>query len=855
MAKWMGKAAKTARSFILQYVMRTHGVVLWVPLSTFILGSWLSLYLYMDIGKKEEEVNRSSSLQRAQNSINKIDLMISNSLLRIQSYEDYLGSRWINYKKESHFLKNALQYTIFERLSVFQRNQRWKPGMSREHKFIRLLRVEADSTSLPKTSGLYMGSAEVLSAVNEMQETGDYQRALLYTRMETSRLTVILKARSRNNIFFVYTVPLEKLFEKAEIRQGETIRLTDLQSGLQWRMTKEKDKIHARPETETRKLASLSPTYTFLFAEGLPQSGLKVGIDFDLESIDDKVSAAAITGSLTLLLTILVSYLFWVLIAQNKMVSRVVVEKTTDLEKARHEAREALLGKTRFIGNISHEIRTPLNLILGMIDLCEEKDPEKKIQDYLANMRTSGNHLLAMIEDLLDLARSESNEIHVQMKTFNLSQFLDEIARIGGQECAKKGLRMYANFADDLPTLVVSDPSRLRQILLNLLKNACKYTNEGFVALKVTSQDIGTPGSRRVRFEFRDSGIGIPKDKIGRIFEAFFQLDSTQVLAEGGVGLGLSIVRELVRKLKGKIDVRSTPGRGSVFHVDLNLETPDESPWLHRYKSADEKSRDLVLLSGDQIWSECVMSLSNHPNLNVLPLHPSELNAFLSSTSGHLDEWIICDLESSRLSLEEFRKKMGSRKYVVVGNKKEIFDRFGEPPFPVVEACPTVLSDILVAVGLTSRKRQRPSTESEARLPSPAGKELLKENISIVIADDDVGNRELYRAYFENAKWKIDYTENGQVAWEAYLNRKPDLLILDVRMPVLDGFGVIEKVRQHEEKNGLPRTPVILVTADALEQTAERARGITNVTLLTKPIRKSKLLETMNHAHTEGRAG
>lgn len=858
----MGIYARTIRGFILQHLMRAQKMVLWVPLFTLLLGTWLSVYLYNYMGRNEDESNRNASLQRAQNTINKIDLLVSNSLLRIQSYEDYLGSRWINYRKESAFLKNALHYTIFERLSVFQRNQRWQPGMPKEQKFKRLLRVEADDTILPKSSGQFMGSSEVLSAVDDMQASGDYQRALLYTRMEISRLTVILKARSRNHIYFVYTVPMEKIFEKAELRQGETIRLTDLQSGLQWRITNENHKIKAEPEAAGRDLTSLSPTYTFLFAEGLPQSGLKVGLDFELEAVDDKASAAAITGLLTFLLTIIVSYLFWVLIAQNRMVSRVVIEKTTDLEKARHEAREALLGKTRFIGNISHEIRTPLNLILGMIDLCEEKDPEKKLQDYLNSMRTSGNHLLAMIEDLLDLARSESNEIHVQMKPFNLSQFLDEIARIGGQECSKKNLRMYANFADDLPTTVVSDPSRLRQILLNLMKNACKYTNEGFVALRVTSQDIGTPGMRRIRFEFKDSGIGIPKDKIGSIFEAFFQLDSSRVLSEGGVGLGLSIVRELVRKLKGKIDVRSTPGRGSVFHVDLNLETPDETPWLQRFKSIDEKSRDLFLLSGDQIWTECAMALSNHPNLNVIPLHPSELEGFLNSTSGHLDQWIICDLQSCRLSLEEFREKMGPRRFVVVGDKKEIFDKYGEPPFPVVEGCPTVLSDILVAVGLTSRRRGRlekgpekgVEKDSELLTPTPTGKELLKQNISVVVADDDVGNRELYRAYFENAEWNIDYTENGQFAWESYLKCRPDLLILDVRMPVLDGFGVIEKVRQHEDTHGLPRTPVILVTADALEQTAERARGITNVTLLTKPIRKSKLLETMNQAHSEAHA-
>ncbi len=847
----MGSKVKILSAFVLGQVTRTRAMILWVPLTTLLLGLFISLFIYNDWSRKETEALRHANVHRAQNTINKVDLLISNSLLRVQSYEDYLGGRWINYKKESNFLKKALEHTMFERLSVFQKNLSWKPGQPPEMQYRRLLRVETGNTKLPTSNGNYMSGAQVLSTVTDMESTGDYQRALIFTRMEVSRLTVILKARSQNSIFFVFTVPLEKVFEKAELIPGETIRLTDLGSGLRWSISKKKSGIEVTPEKSAGFTAEAIPSSSFLFAEGLPQSGLKVGIDFHLQSEDKSIGPAATTSLLTLLLTLLVSYLFWVLIAQNRMVSRLVIEKTTDLEKARHLASEALLDKSRFIGNISHEIRTPLNLILGMIDLCEEKDPEMKLKDYLKNMRTSGNHLLAMIEDLLDLARSESNEIHVQLKPFNLSQFLDEIARIGGQECAKKNLRMYFNMDQNVPNIVVSDPSRLRQILLNLLKNATKYTNHGFVALKVTCQDIGLAGSRRLRFEFKDSGIGIPKDKIGRIFDAFFQLDSSNVLAEGGVGLGLSIVRELVRKLNGKIEVRSIPGRGSVFHVDLDLEVPDASSWLQRYKGPDGKSQEMVLLSGDQIWRDSMAALEHHPNLTVVSVTPAEFDQFLKKKSDNSLQWILCDLRSCRLTLDEFRSKVGARKHIIAGDKKSIFDQLSDSPFPVIEACPTILSEVLLAVGLTSRKRLRPEREADPVVQTTESKKLLDAGISVLVADDDQGNRELYKAYFENANWNIDYTENGQFAWESYLKHRPDLLILDVRMPVLDGFGVIERVRQHEAANGLARTPVILVTADALEQTAERARGIQCVTLLTKPIRKSKLLETMNQAHNE----
>lgn len=852
MSTKMGNTSIRGRTLIVSGMAKLRNMILFVPVLTLFLGTLGTLILYSSWSRKEGEENRRATLQRAQNTINKVDLLVSNSMLRVQSYEDYLGSRWINYERESEFLKKALEYTVFERLSVYQRSPRWKKGVTEDLKYRRLLRVEMENTKLSQVTGNYLLSPVIRNAINEMEKSGIYQRALFYSRMDLSRLTVVLKARSRLNIYFAYTLPLEKLFDKAELLRGENLKLTDLGTNLSWNISRnDQGAIVATPEPAALAGAEEKPTYTFVFGEGLPQSGLRVGMNFQFNEEGHRVSAASITSLLTFAVTLLFAYLFWILISQNRRVSRLVIEKTNDLEKARHQASEALLDKTRLIGNISHEIRTPLNLMLGMIDLCEEKDPDRRFQDYLSNMRTSGNHLLAMIEDLLDLARSESNEIHVQMKPFNLSQFLDEIARFGGQECAKKNLRMYVNLDENLPMMVVSDSSRLRQILMNLLKNATKYTNQGFVSLKVTSQDTGTAGSRRLRFEIRDSGVGIPKDKIGRIFDAFFQLDSSHVLSEGGVGLGLSIVRELVRKLQGKIEVRSTPGHGSTFHVDLNLQTPDETPWFHRFKSFDRKSRDLVLMSGDPIWTESVMALRNHPNLNIMLIAPNEFEHYLKSTPENSEQTVLCDLRSCGISLDEFRQKMGSRKYIVAGNKKEILDGIGEPIFPVIDSTPTLLSDVLAAVGLSSRKRLRPQKESIPVAPAKDEKAILDQDISIVVADDDVGNRELYKAYFENAKWDIDYAENGQFAWESYLKHNPDMLILDVRMPVLDGFGVIEKVRQHERANGLPQTPVILVTADALEQTAERARGIDNVVLLTKPIRKAKLLEMMNQAHKD----
>jgi len=834
---------KKIQLLVIKSLLKTRKLLLWVPVFSFIFGSLISVYIYKNLLQRERANLKMESTQRSREMINQIDLLISNSILRIQSYEEDIGSRPRDYQKDSSYIRQSLQYTIFQRLAIFRASElkTTKPDMKL------LVRITTNNSVLPQATSDSLQSPELRRAIQSIVENNEYQRAVLYNRLDIPRLSVVLRSKNHSDIFFIFVTPLASVFDKIDLRPGEAAFITDHETDLSWKISREGTKKIIAP-IQIGKSFEGPNHHTYFFNDGLPQSGLKVNFSFQLLEPENNLSPAVIAGLMSLFVTLVVSYLFWVLVSQNRIVTSLVLQKTKDLERAHHELQEALMAKTRFLGNISHEIRTPLNLILGMIDLCEERDKEKIISEYLSSMRSSGNHLLSMIEDLLDLAKADSNDLQIHPKKINLLQFLEETAKISGQDCTKKGLRFYTHFAPQLPAAVKCDPSRLRQILMNLLRNACKYTNDGHVILRVQVVSRADQ-TAKLRFEIEDTGVGIPRDKMGKIFDAFFQVESSYLLAEGGVGLGLAIVKELVQKLHGSVNVRMAPDHGSIFQVDLDLEVMEESNWLDNFKVADGLPRELNFVSSDHYWMESVSSLAYHPYLHVIQSKPSELSQLLADSrhSHKKNRWLIVDSTVPNFSFESFQKHGASGNVIIVGNKRHILDSQETWEIPVLDNAPTLLSEVLMAVGFSGRSRKKADLKEAAPLAAAqkAAVDEATKDLSLIVADDDIGNKELYMAYFSSKSWHVEYAMNGQEAWDLYLKKPSDVIILDVRMPVMDGFEVVEKIRKHEQSQGLPTKPIILVTADALESTADKALSLPKVTFLTKPIRRATLFDSI----------
>lgn len=829
---------------ILTYsLLRLRKFVLWIPVLALLLGSGVSIYVYKNLKDREREILRADSIQRYREMINQLDLLFSNSILRIQSYEDYLGSRPRAYREDSAFMRQSLEYTIFQRFSIWE-NTHHKLTHTHLPVLKVLLRMDTKNSTLAPLNASTIQSEVVLQAMKHLMDSNVLQVAVLHTYEKNPRASFILRSRTNKDIFFIFTAPLSAIFAKTDLRPGESLDITDAQSGLSWRVeANENHQKTVRPNAPGEKTDPRDGFHHYLYVEGLPQSGMRINFAFNFKEPERQLSPAVIAGLMSFMLTLIISYLFLVLVRQNTLVTRLVIEKTHDLAQAHHEMQEILLGKSRFLGNISHEIRTPLNLILGMIDLCEEEDKDKKIAEYLKSMRASGNHLLSMIEDLLDLAKSDTNDLQIHFKKINLVQFLDETARIAGQDFLKKNLRFYTDFAADLPVSIQCDPSRLRQILMNLLRNACKYTNHGHVTFKVSR--VGEGGARALlRFEVADTGVGIPSDKLGKIFDAFFQVEASYVLAEGGVGLGLAIVKELVRKLGGKLEVDSQPKRGSTFRVDLEVESLEAAPWLESYRAHDDQKKDLVIVSKDPLWVESLSSLTTHSQIRWIAIEPEKAKEYLDKNPPQGARWILVDATNEGFSLDLIHRESSYGYVIVAGNRKHLLELAKDPQLPIVDNCPLLVTDLLAAMSYSSKSRRR-IERKETEKPAGAPASVATAPLSLIVADDDIGNKELYQAYFEKTKWNVSYAMNGKEAWDLYLEKPADILVLDLRMPVMDGFEVVEKVREYEQQNHLPLKPILLVTADALDTTANKALSLPKVSFLTKPIKKSTLFASI----------
>lgn len=813
---------------------------------TLIVGTAISVYVYDNLRQREQEVLKTDSIQRYKEMISQLDLLFSNSILRIQSYEDYLGSRPRAYKTDAIFMRQALEYTIFQRFAVVE----YSHGKEKHTDYPEmrlLLRLDTKNSVLePVPANQKTLRTEIIKqAFQRMIEGNSLQKAVLHNYHEVPRISFIMRSRGNRDTFFVFTAPLSGVFAKTDLRPGESLDISDSESGMSWRVEGMEDgQKKVRPNPANSANLFREGFHHYLYVEGLPQSGLKLNFAFNFKEPKRELSPGVIAGLMSFLMTLVISYLFFVLVRQNSLVTRLVIEKTTDLEKAHHEMQEVLLGKSRFLGNISHEIRTPLNLILGMIDLCEEEDKDRKIADYLRSMRTSGNHLLSMIEDLLDLAKADSNDLQVQLKKINLLQFLDETARIAGQDIFKKDLRFYTQFAADLPISIQCDPSRLRQILMNLLRNASKYTNQGHIAFRVSR--LGGMGSQTtLRFDVEDTGVGIAEDKLGKIFDAFFQIEGSYALAEGGVGLGLAIVKELVRKLGGRLTVQSKAKRGSTFSVELDVESLDANSWLETFRPQDEAPCELVVITHDLIWRHSVAMLAQHRQVRLNFVNPEEARKYFEAHPQNEPRWILVDATLAGFSMSMIKPDPTKGRVIVAGPRKKLVEMVGDSQAIVIDNSPLLVTDILNCMGFSNRPKKRAEKAEVATPPVSAAANFIASPISLIVADDDIGNKELYMAYFEKTPWHVEFAMNGKEAWELYLNKPSDILVLDLRMPIMDGFEVVERVRQHEEVNQLPSKPILLVTADALDSTAEKALALPKVGFLTKPIKKSVLFDSI----------
>lgn len=545
---------------------------------------------------------------------------------------------------------------------------------------------------------------------------------------------------------------------------------------------------------------------------------------------------------LCLFFVILMTVFLYSIINKNRIVTREVLARTADLKRATDEAQKANHTKSRFLANVSHEIRTPLNLILGMADLLSETKIDEEQRDYISSFQRAGQHLLEVITDILDIAQVEAGNSKAQIESVNLIELLQSVSNTVAVSARKRKLHYRHVLSPTLPRYVKTDAKRLRQVLINLLNNATKFTYEGEVSLQASYEE-GT-----LRFAVSDTGIGIAEVDQSKVFEEFYQVDSSSKRKNPGVGLGLSIVQNCLEILGGTIDLQSHPGVGTDFTLQIPVESEGE-PWLNVYK--DKKPFQKILTLGLQTGQLSFL----RENLNYIGIQIDSLSHLRGLERKLRENPVASDLVMINLeghggepavTLEQLGSAdLEMAKVIAVlplSHRKDDLVRLRQLGITKVIFAPIDLDKLLCRFSSDSLQ------EKVSPPPPPAKAFTLSQNTSILIAEDDADNQFLIKSYLKalDSELELQFAGNGKDALRLYnSSERCDVLITDIQMPIMDGLELIEEVRKYEKENSVPATKIIALTADAQAEQKIRVLSSGADEYVTKPIGKVQLLDTI----------